>query len=152
MIRNRTLFFSALAVMALAACGGPSSGRGFSLPAGNLEQGATTFVELGCNSCHTIVGQEDTQESVEAVEMSVPLGGKVFRISSHGELVTGIINPSHRISKSYLGDVVNEDGSSRMVAINDVMSVTQLVDLVEYLQSHYELEQLEPTYYRPYGY
>ena len=39
-----------------------------------------------------------------------------------------------------------------MTNYNDVMTVTQLADLVAFLQSHYELKDYEPTPYGPYYY
>lgn len=117
-------------------CGCEPNARGFVLPDGDLERGASTFQALECDACHSVgdiawQGGEDTAE--------VPLGGTVTRVKTYGQLVTSVINPSHRIARSYLGEEVAEDGESKMRRYNDVMTVQQLVDVVTYLQSQYEL-------------
>ena len=66
--------------------------------------------------------------------MSIALGGEVTRIQTYGELVTSIINPSHRLAEGYPVDTVSVDGKSRMRNYNDVMTVTELTDLVMFLQ------------------
>ena len=78
------------------------------------------------------------------------LGGKVLRVKSYGELVTAIINPSHDLAKGQPTEKVSKEGKSLMTNFNDVMKVSQMIDLVAFLQSHYE--KLEPDYksYYPY--
>ena len=83
-------------------------------------------------------------------ELSIVLGGEVARLKTYGELVTSIINPSHRIARGYPADVVQADGQSKMKNYNDVMTVSQLIDLVAFLQSHYSLIEYEPTEYAPF--
>jgi hypothetical protein len=56
---------------------------------------------------------------------------------SYGQLVTAIVNPSHRLPIGHRRTGVSEDGESRMTAYNDVLTVTQLTDLVAFLQLHY---------------
>ena len=82
--------------------------------------------------------------------MSIALGGEVERIDTYGELVTSIINPSHRLAKGYPIDAVSVDGKSKMRNYNDVMTVTQLNDLVMFLQSKYKLHEYELTDYPMY--
>ena len=53
----RRIFLTPLFILffLLTSCDfGPNSGRGFSLPEGNIEKGRTTFIELECNACHSI--------------------------------------------------------------------------------------------------
>jgi hypothetical protein len=78
------------------------------------------------------------------------LGGEVERPKSYADLVTGIINPSHRLAAGYAASMVAIDGKSRMTVYNDVMTVTQLTDIVTFLQEHYELRAYEPTSYPEY--
>jgi hypothetical protein len=126
---------------------GPKSARGFTLPDGDAKQGEQTFVELKCHACHTVSGVKlPEQES----EKSIRLGGEVTRIKTYGELVTSIINPSHRLAKGYPYDVVESDGQSKMKNYNDAMTVSQLVDLVAFLQSHYKLREYQSTDYHMY--
>ena len=148
----QTLGLSLLLVGGLAstACERPQS-AGFTLPEGNAEQGKETFMDLGCGYCHTVAGVEGLRENITEPERTVVLGGEKPRVYTYGELVTSVINPSHKISQPELGDVVDEDGNSQMVNYNDVMTVTEMTDLVTFLEQHYELEPYNRTHYSPYG-
>jgi hypothetical protein len=71
----------------------------------------------------------------------VTLGGEVTRVKTYGELVTSIINPSHRLARGYPTEEVSAAGESLMALayLNDVMTVQQLIDLVAFLQARYEV-------------
>ena len=69
-------------------------------------------------------------------------------MKTYADLVTSILNPSHRLAKNYPKDMVQIDEKSRMPNYNAVMSVDQLIDLVTYLQPHYTLQPYERTMYR----
>ena len=127
----------------------PESGWGFTLPEGDPEAGERTFVELRCHDCHTIRDYDTIQQS-ENPRFSIPLGGKVNRISTYGELVTSIINPSHRISRRYAGEASGKEEGSPMRVYNDIMTIKQLSDLVMFLQDQYELIPYNRTNYRMY--
>ena len=138
-----------LATTLLAGCG-PKSPLGFSLPDGNPTHGQTAFVELRCNACHEIEGMDVYTGHGLA---HVTLGGKTTRIKTEGELVTSIINPSHKLAPRYPEDQVAVNGQSIMGAayLNDIMTVQQLVDLVAFLQSTYQIAPPPvPTYWRVY--
>ena len=113
-----------------------SEGRGFALPPGDAEVGRTTFVELACVDCHSIRGEESDEITRE---VHVALGGPTTRVRSYGELVTSVINPSHRLARAVSGNVSNDSGVSQMRNYNAVMTVQQLVDLVTFLQTKYEV-------------
>ena len=137
-----------LTIIALAGCElGPNTGKGFSLPEGDASTGKVTFVELGCNTCHSIADIE--QLPSDDVELPrVKLGGSVRSVKTYGELVTSIINPSHKVWKrNNQGVVKSEDGSSNMRIYNDVMTVTELVDLVTFLEGNYEIDTYHRTKY-----
>ncbi len=141
--------FASLAV--LSGCDtSPKSPRGFSLPEGDPKVGQAVFVELQCNACHQIPGVEQLQSAVGEPQISVKLGGKVSKIKTYGELVTSVINPSHRLVKGYPADKIQSDGESKMRNYNDMMTVRQLIDLVAFLQSKYDLLIYDPTRYRSY--
>lgn len=127
----------------LAACDQQS--RGFSLPEGDVERGRTSFVELGCQQCHRVIGDAELELSSPDGAVQVDLGGRVTRIKTYGDLVTSVINPSHKISSQQPGATEN-DGQSSMRVYNDVMTVQQLVDLVAYLQETYEVHVPETWY------
>ena len=67
------------------------------------------------------------------------LGGSVNYQPTDGRFVTSIINPDHKLAPGYPTENVQEDGVSRMADYRDVMTVRQLVDLVAFLHSRYEM-------------
>lgn len=137
-------------LLLLAGCDtGPKSGRGFTLPEGDPKMGEATFTQLQCNSCHIVVGKPDIPHP-ETAAISVKLGGKVKSVQTYGQLVTSIINPSHRLAKGYPLEMIQEQGESKMINYNVVMSVEQLTDLVAFLQDQYELEPFVPSHYPGY--
>ena len=133
-----TLLGAALVVALAGACdGGRRSGRGLRLPDGDVERGRVAFVELGCPSCHEAEGVPAAPDIQPPV--IVKLGGPVRRVETYGQLVTAIVNPSHRITSRYPREKVAIGDESRMENFNDRMTVAQLIDLVAFLQSKYEL-------------
>lgn len=137
----KTLRVAALVFFALsmAACdAGPKSSMGFRLPDGDIEKGKTAFVELKCHLCHTVAGVELPPLEVVPPVM-VNLGGQVRNVKTYGDLVTSIINPSHRLAKGYKKELITADGKSRMTDYTEVMTVRQMINLVAFLQSQYEI-------------
>jgi mono/diheme cytochrome c family protein len=126
-----------LLALVTAACSRESP-FGFRLPEGDAERGRAAFVALSCNSCHEVEGI-----AIEYREglANVQLGGQTTRVKTYGELVTSIINPSHRIAPRERDTGVLPDGQSVMSAayLNDVMTVQQLVDLVAFLEGTYDV-------------
>lgn len=130
----------------LSACSqDANSPRGFSFPQGDVEKGREVFLYTGCLSCHVI----DGIQSDIAFEVNNPvlLGGEVTRIKTYGELVTAIINPSHKIAARYLPEGMTAEGKSLMRNYNDTLTVSQLIDLVTFLETRYELIEYTPTDY-----
>lgn len=127
----------------------PKSSEGFSLPDGEAQRGQAVFVQLQCNACHTVQGVEFEQLEPSGEPM-IALGGDTPRVKTYGDLVTSIINPSHRFSLGYSEEEVQEEGESKMRIYNDEMTVSQLIDLVAFLQSHYQVKAYQPTPYMPY--
>ena len=138
------------AATSFAACE-RSQSAGFTLPEGDAVAGQQTFVDLGCGYCHTVQGVEGLRAGIEEPQRTVVLGGEKTRVYTYGELVTSIINPSHKISQKYLGDVVEDEGETLMPNYNDIMTVTEMTDLVTFLEQNYTLKPYERTYYNPYG-
>ena len=147
--------FCLLMTVALSVTSGcvtpPKSGKGFTLPEGDAQAGKANYMSLQCNACHKINGVDQIAAESEEPELSITLGGEVTRIQTYGELVTSIINPSHRLAKGYPVDAVSVDGKSKMKNYNDAMTVTQLTDLVAFVQSKYKLLDYELTDYPIYG-
>ena len=125
-----------------------TSGAAFRLPTGNVEAGRKAFVDLRCYVCHQVKGLDVRFEGTPAAR--VALGGSVTRVKSYAELVTAIINPTHKVASDRPGGDGGTTASIMSVAgVNDVMTVTQLVDLVAYLQPQYKVEIPK---YDPYAY
>ena len=123
------------------------SERGFRLPEGDAMAGRETFLYMHCNQCHTIKGEE--LPTIPGFEPFVELGGAVTRVKTYGELVTAVINPSHKLAEGYAEDLVSEDGKSKMYVYNGFMTVQELTDLVMFLQPHYDVVPPE-FHYRVY--
>ena len=113
------------------------SERGFALPEGDAAVGRDVFLYMQCNQCHTVVNEE--MPVVPGFEPYVELGGQVSTVKTYGELVTSIINPSHKLAKGYAEQVVSEEGESNMYDYNRYMTVQELIDLVMFLQPHYDV-------------
>jgi mono/diheme cytochrome c family protein len=149
-MKTRTLMIP-LMLLILPACGlnDPTSARGFRLPDGDANAGRAAFADLRCNACHRVEGIEAPAEGAGPV--LVTLGGETNRVKSYGELVTSIINPSHRIAPGHDPNAVAPGGKSLMESarLNDVMTVRQLIDLVAFLQATYRV--VPPEHY-PYSY
>lgn len=128
-----------LVLGALAGCGPPEkSSSGFRLPDGDIEKGHMAFLDLKCNACHRVTGL-DLPAPVASPPVLVTLGGTVPSPRTDGELVTSIINPTHKIRYGYSRELVESAGHSRMADYGEVMTVSQLVDLVAFLHSRYEV-------------
>jgi mono/diheme cytochrome c family protein len=139
-----------IAVAALAACDREArmSQLGFRLPDGDADAGRAAFLYMQCHQCHTIADEEFPEIPGQLAEY-VALGGKVSRVKTYGELVTAIINPSHRLAPGYAKDVVSENGESKMLIYNSHMTVQELIDIVMYLQPKYDV-QVPAYHYRIY--
>ena len=113
--------------------------RGFALPeGGDPARGQEAFVDLRCTSCHEVDGLEDVLPRPTAVPaVGVKLGGLAMREPTDGELVTSIINPSHRLYPAGEEERITSGDQSRMANLNEVMTVQQLLDLVAFLHERY---------------
>lgn len=129
---------------------GPRSGTGLRLPDGDIERGKAAFLQLRCHACHTVAGMDlPPPEKAYAYIRPVVLGGEVLKVQTYGQLVTSIINPSHTLAKGYPPEVVQRNGQSQMANLNDGMTVSQLIDLVAFLQSRYKLVPPETGFAGP---
>ena len=140
--------FGLFSLLFLGACSPERHAQGgVFLPPGDAAKGETHFVSLGCVNCHTVVGAE-LPEPAAAGPVRVRLGSRTGRTLSYGQLVTSIVNPSHRLAKRYRKDEISEQGESLMTNLNEVLTVAQLTDLVAFLQAHYEKAE-RPGYKYP---
>lgn len=149
----RSLFNSLLALCmltCLSACDRDNRRQvDIYLPEGDAAKGKMHFVSLGCVSCHSVIGA-DLPEPAEEGPVRVLLGSHTGLKMSYGQLVTSIVNPSHRLSPRYRKDRISREGESLMTFYNDVLTVTQLTDLVAFLQAHYETADRPDYEYRAY--
>ena len=138
-------------VLLISGCVNEKSARGFRLPDGDPVQGQQNFLALGCHGCHQVEGA-DLPDPLTVGPVRVKLGGQTTLLRTYGELVTSVINPSHRIAPGLpITEVTDGAGDSVMRNYNDVMTVQQLVDVVAFLQPLYEV--VPPEYVYPvYGY
>jgi len=147
------LYIVALISLGLIGCDlGPESPKGFNLPVGNSEEGKHVLIKYQCLACHTIKGLEPPADLVDNPKFSVRLGGKSTEVKTYADLLTSVINPSHKFAKGYKLDAIQTGGVSEMTIYNDVMTVTELVNLVTFLQSNYELIPYRRYDYQYYGY
>lgn len=105
------------------------------------------FRELGCPTCHDVVGGPADPEG-ERPDVIVTLGGKVTRVETYGELVASIINPSHEICRRYpraqvaiWGSEFFEDAPRTTPNLEGVRGrlIEVLVEYVETLQTERQL-------------
>ncbi len=129
----------AASLLAMGGCGADRmSEKGFSLPEGDTEQGRDAFLYMHCHECHTIAGI-DLPRLELADPPYVELGGTVSKVKTYGELVTAIINPSHKLAKGYPIDEISNGGKSKMPVYNGFMTVQELIDIVMFLQPYYDV-------------
>ena len=149
MTNRFTIAVACLGLLVVTGCdsGGRAQGN-IHLPEGDPEKGKAHFVSFGCINCHTIVGAELPESDGP---LRIVLGsGSASRVQSYGDLVTSIVNPSHKLASRYRSNEVSEDGESLMTVYNDVMTVSQLTDLVAFLQQYYQRATRPGYQYRRY--
>ena len=119
----------------LVGCDNLESGRRLRLPKGSAENGKAGFMALKCTECHTVAGVDLPKPTI-AADLVVELGGNVPRLRTVGDLLTSIIHPTQSVSFKMKRPAVGQPVSS-MPTVNDVMTVSQMVDLVRFLQPRY---------------
>ena len=142
--KHSSIVLFGAAVLFLLACNMES--RGFALPNGNIEEGKSTFISLNCNQCHSVADitwEGDTEKG----DIHFRLGGETENKKTYGELVTSIINPSHKIAREYRTELTTPLGTSKMKNYNDIMKVQELVDLVTFLQEEYDVVPPQGPHY-----
>jgi len=128
------LLITIVLILGLQACNpNPESVKGFSLPQGNAVEGEKVLMKYQCLACHNLDGFAFEMVNKE-FEPPVQLGSTSTRVRTYAELVTSIINPSHKLTNKYRQALIQQDGVSKMLVFNDVMTVTELVNLVTFLQ------------------
>jgi hypothetical protein len=137
-------------VAALAACA-PNTALLVHFPLGNVQRGREAFLALECHACHRVEGLELATD-VTPGPLSVPLGGHTPRIETYGDLITAIVNPSHRLARSYRAEAGRGEPSPMAAKyLNDVMTTQQLVDIAAFLHREYDyIPPPPPPYWEAY--
>jgi hypothetical protein len=140
-----------VALFALTACSGDNTPvRGFVMPEGDVAQGEQVFVDFNCHACHTIPGKEFPEVENEP-PFVLALGGEVYRVKNHGELLTAVVNPDQSICMAYrvaMRRAGREVEMTPMPYRGEDMTVAELVDLVTFLNAQYT--KLQPKHYTGY--
>ena len=113
---RNTLTLILFSLFALTACDQEArmSQKGFRLPDGDAEAGREAYLYMQCHQCDTIAGEQ--LPGIPGQEPPyVELGGKVTQVKTYGELVTSIINPSHRLARGPLYTPAELSGSQLQV-------------------------------------
>jgi sulfur-oxidizing protein SoxX len=129
----------------LTACSREQPVKGFVLPEGNVDNGKEVFIAFNCYRCHNVAGVELPERNFEP-PFVVELGGEVLRVKDYGELLTAIVDPDHVISPKYkasLKQIGKNPDQSPMPYFGDMMTVTELTDLVEFLHAQYSRKPYE---------
>lgn len=120
----------------------------FPILRGDIGRGQQAFVSLGCNQCHVVNGNELPRPA--NAPLTVILGGEIMFAKTYGDLVTSIINPDHVISDKYLDQLPSTERrtvNSSPMYMNPEMKVTELIDIVAFLNSQYSLLPGYTEYY-----
>jgi sulfur-oxidizing protein SoxX len=145
-MRMKKLAAAVTLAAALSACA-PNTALLVHFPLGNVQRGREAFAALECNACHRVEGIERATRA-GAAPLDVALGGHTPRIETYGDIITAIVNPSHRLARSYRA-AAGRDGLSPMAAefLNDVMTTQQLVDIAAFLRTEYDYVPPPPPPY-----
>lgn len=115
---------------------------GFPIEQGDIEGGRQAFIDHRCHQCHSIADLR-LPPLAGAPEPILELGGETTSIKTYAELMTSIINPNHVVSERYREQLVRQGTipaeSPMPVPHIDNMTVRQLIDLVAFLDSRYQL-------------
>lgn len=115
---------------------------GFPVEDGNTAAGRQAFIGHQCHSCHSIAG-ERLPPLAGADSPILELGGATIYAKNYADLMTSVINPDHRISQRYRDQLLRQGvvpaGTPMPQPHIETMTVRQLIDLVAFLDSKYQL-------------
>jgi len=150
--KNWSVFSVVLLLALLSGCRTyPDEVGSFRFPilSGDIERGQEAFLRLECNQCHVVSGV-DLPVFSGPRPVTVELGGELYFAKTYGDLATSIINPDHVISEKYLDQLpreVRRRTSSSPMYLKEDMKVTELIDIVAFLNSRYSLLPGYTEYY-----
>lgn len=105
----------------------------FTLPTGDPVEGRKIFVDMECYKCHEVKGETFPTVAAEggAIGPELSQTAAMHPVEFFAESIinpNAVIDPEDK-AKGYLG----EDGRSKMLDYNDLLTAKQLVDLAAYL-------------------
>jgi sulfur-oxidizing protein SoxX len=116
---------------------------GFPVDQGDVAAGRQAFLDHRCHQCHSIA--DDRMPPLAGADRPIlELGGPTTMVRSYADLTTSIINPNHAISERYRDQELLRNTQipleSPMPRPNiDTMTVRQLIEIVAFLDSKYEI-------------
>jgi L-cysteine S-thiosulfotransferase len=139
---RRTQITTLLLIVMLTTGCAYNSSFGFPVERGRINEGRQAFIDHQCHQCHSVAGVRFPELAGASLPI-LELGGESSVVQSFAGLVTSIINPNHVISDRYreqlgLNAAVPLESPMPIPHI-DTMTVRQLIDLVTFLDSRYEL-------------
>lgn len=132
-----------LALPALVAGCASSMLFGFPVDQGDIAAGRQAFIDHRCHQCHSIA-DERLPPLAGADRPILELGGPTTTVRSYADLTTSIINPDHAISERYVDQELTRNAqlpleSPMPMPSIDTVTVRQLIDIVAFLDSRYQL-------------
>ncbi len=109
------------------------------VPTGKADAGQSVFVTKGCHQCHS-AGATKLPPVELAPRLVIELGGDVHSKWTRDDYARAIMDPDHLVSEDYkiamirLGDHFKAENSP-MPTFADVLRVSELIDLVTFLDS-----------------
>jgi hypothetical protein len=142
-VQSKGLIALGIAVPALITGCASSMLFGFPVDQGDIAAGRQAFIDHRCHQCHSIA-DERLPPLAGADRPIFELGGPTTLARSYADLTTSIINPDHAISERYVDQELTRNAQlpleSPMPMPNiDTMTVRQLIDIVAFLDSRYQL-------------
>jgi len=144
----RLIMLGCASILSTACSEYPPPVEGFVMPRGDAVRGKQVFIDVKCYACHDIAGIEFPQREFEP-PLVLTIGARLHRVKTSGELLTAVIYPDHVISPKYVSALKMAGKAADLTPMPNVgglMSVTDLIDLIEFLDQQYS--RLMPAYYK----
>ncbi|HEY7365143.1 MAG TPA: cytochrome c [Methylomirabilota bacterium] len=107
----------------------------FELPAGTASAGQQVFVKMECYSCHTVAGKRFGDPTQKPGGIGPDLTAAHARLPRE-YLAESIVNFDRYLAHGqFTARYMAHDGTSRMGDYNELLTVRDLLDLVEFLKS-----------------
>ena len=107
----------------------------FALPPGSASAGEQVFVKMECYSCHAVAGKRFGDPGQSPGGIGPDLTAAHARLPRE-YLAESVVNFERYVAHGqYKATYVAADGTSRMGDYNDLLTVRELLDLVEFLKS-----------------